>query len=218
MVELWRQWMPTAYEQRWSAWTLKLYELAVDLEARQIDIEGRLRDRPGFVTAIHDATRIALGEHLEAKLEMLKMVLLRSALSNGDRTADLTTLRFLRLVDELEPEHVLLLRRCARDIGSFPTGERTTVVVGMGEDLEDAVAFVAEVEKVPDHVTLLRNLEAFHLVERKPPRRGPEFVELRDGGVRFDPGDIYEQWEEPTFANLDLTDLGSQFLDWLSVI
>ena len=63
------------------------------------------------------------------------------------------------------------------------------VVVGDRENLDDSVAFVDEVEKVPDRELLLRELEAHHLVARQEPigSHQDRFVKLRDGGYGLSP-------------------------------
>lgn len=98
----------TAYSRRQDAWLRCLWEALVELQARGIDVKA-LGDRPDFVTAVHDATRIAMGEHLEAKLDQLKAVLINAATHEPDPIADMWTLRYLRWIDELEPAHVAVL-------------------------------------------------------------------------------------------------------------
>lgn len=64
-------------------------------------------DSEEFVTAVAHASRIALGTHLDEKLTMLKAAIIHSALP--DRPTDVMTMRFLRFVDELDPEHFAVL-------------------------------------------------------------------------------------------------------------
>jgi hypothetical protein len=70
-------------------------------------------DSPELISATVQATRIAQGTHLD---EMLKAAIIHSALP--DRPADLLTMRFLRFVDELDPEHFVVLRYL-RDPGGW---------------------------------------------------------------------------------------------------
>ena len=108
VVALLDQIFGTPYARRHDAWLRKMHELLLGLEARGVDI-GTLGDRPEFVTAVHEATRVALGEHLEAKLDQLKAVLLNAATHPADTVTDMWTLRYLRWIDELEPAHVEIL-------------------------------------------------------------------------------------------------------------
>ncbi|MDO8389300.1 MAG: hypothetical protein Q7V57_02345 [Actinomycetota bacterium] len=94
VVALLDQIFGTPYARRHDAWLRKMHELLLDLDARGIDL-NTLGDRPDFVTAVHEATRIALGEHLEAKLDQLKAVLLNAATHEADSITDLWTLRYL---------------------------------------------------------------------------------------------------------------------------
>jgi len=44
------------------------------------------------------------------------------------------------------------------------------------------------------------------------------FVKLRDGGHGLSPSASGQGSVKPSFSNLDPTDLGHEFLDWLSVV
>jgi hypothetical protein len=98
----------TPYARRQEAWLRRVHEIIVELQQRGTDFD-ELSKRQEFVTAVHDATRIALGEHLEAKLDMLKAVIINAAVRPQDPVSDLWTLRYLQWIDELEPEHVVVL-------------------------------------------------------------------------------------------------------------
>lgn len=83
----------------------------VDLLLRRIQgVLGsldRLRDDDLFVTAVVEATRIALGTHLEEKIELLRNSLLNLALD--PERDDFMAMRLLRFVEELSPEHFVYL-------------------------------------------------------------------------------------------------------------
>ena len=108
-VELIRQIFGTPFERRHQEWVQVVYEIMVELRDRDVDIDD-LAARPEFISALHDASRNALGEHLEKKLEMLEAILINAAVRPRDSISDLWTLRCLRWVDELEPQHVELMR------------------------------------------------------------------------------------------------------------
>ncbi|MFT4616080.1 MAG: hypothetical protein ACI9CV_000036 [Ilumatobacter sp.] len=108
-VELIRQIFGTPFERRHQEWVQVVYEIMVELRDRDVDIDD-LAARPEFISALHDASRIALGEHLEKKLEMLEAILINADVRPRDSISDLWTLRCLRWVDELEPQHVELMR------------------------------------------------------------------------------------------------------------
>ncbi len=181
------------YARRHDAWLRKMYELLVELHARGVDVEG-LGERSDFVTAVHDATRIALGEHLEEKLEQLKAVLLNAAIHPPDPIADMWTLRYLRWIDELEPAHVAVLafgvdprgwlEAHGKPIGEFYSGGRRTVFDQ------------AQWPYATDVIELI--LEDLARLQLGTPGAG-----MVTGRSMYDP------WISPR---------GRRFLDWLSVV
>ena len=74
-------------------------------------------DSAEFVTAVTQASRIALGTHLDEKIAMLKAAIIHAAFP--DRPTDIITARFLRFVDELDPEHFVLLAYLRDPAGHF---------------------------------------------------------------------------------------------------
>jgi hypothetical protein len=66
-------------------------------------------DSDEFVTAVARASTIAMGTHYDEKLAMLKAAIIHSALP--DRPSGVIVNRLLRLVDELEPEHFIVLNK-----------------------------------------------------------------------------------------------------------
>lgn len=99
---------------------LRFYEVIADV-AERVKANGLTADDLGsdeaFVSACIDAGRIAMGEHLEAKLEMLKACLIHQASPHD--LSDLIATRFLELVGELEVQHVTVLRYAANPQGWY---------------------------------------------------------------------------------------------------
>lgn len=181
------------YSRRHDAWLRRMYELLVDLQARGVDV-GHLGDRPEFVTAVHDATRIALGEHLEEKLDLLKAVLFNAAIKNPDPTSDLWTLRYLRWIDELEPVHITILAfgvdpRCWLEAHGKPTQDFLT-------GPRRAVFDQAEWPYATDVIDLV--LEDLARLQLGSPGSG-----MVTGQAMYDP------W---------ISARGRRFLDWLSIV
>lgn len=108
LVELARQTFGRSMEVRHDAWLVRLAELLNEIEGRVGGIEAAF-ERQGFVTAFMNASQVAMAEHLEAKLDMLKAVLVNAAIGPSSRVADALTLRYIRWIDELEPEHIEFL-------------------------------------------------------------------------------------------------------------
>jgi hypothetical protein len=91
-----------SYEKRQARWFAVLEEVLHDIEMRLGGLE-RVTGDEEFMSALAAATRIALGTHLEEKLNLLKAALIRVAEASG---RDLRHVQYLYLVDQLEPEHV----------------------------------------------------------------------------------------------------------------
>lgn len=95
--------------KRRDVWLRKLHELMVELEEK---VEGfdaaSLAGDEVFVSAVADASRIAMGTHLEEKLELLKNCLAHMAVSES--RDDFLDLQLFRFVDELTPEHFVVLQ------------------------------------------------------------------------------------------------------------
>jgi len=100
--------MAPSLAKRRDLWLEKLGELLNELIER---VEGfevrRLADDEVFVSAVAEASRIAVGTHLEEKLNVLKICLINLALDE-DRD-DFMAMQLLRLVGVLDPEHLIVL-------------------------------------------------------------------------------------------------------------
>lgn len=193
VVEVLRQIFGTAYEHRREAWLRRLYELVVELDERGVDVDA-LAGRQAFVTAVHDASRIAMGEHIEEKLDMLKAVLFNAATRVPDDVSDLWTLRYLRWVDELEPQHIAVLR-----FGLDPRSWLTEAGVDMPEFISGPRSEVLRLASFPFPVEqmelILEDLRA---------------VGLGDVGSGMVTGrSMYDPW---------VTNRGRRFLEWLTVV
>lgn len=98
--------------RRQQAWFEELADAVRTLQVHDIPV-----DSDEFVTAVAQASRIALGTHLGEKVEMLKAAVMHAALPN--RPADIVTMRFLRYIEELDPEHFVLLTYLRDPAGHF---------------------------------------------------------------------------------------------------
>lgn len=195
----------TAYGQRLDVWRQRLYETFHELRER--DLLDEATQRPEWVTAVHDATRIALGEHLEAKLDMLKAILINAAERADDRLSDVLTLRYLRWVDDFEPEHIAALRYCETRAHSFGQAANMT---------PDQHARLAAIEEMGAEILTVvagdlddRGLLSGHEIEIT--------VTPAPGGDRhrgdFEPSRVRED-----LSNAYLTSEGARFLDWLRTV
>lgn len=97
--------LQAVYDERRADWQTRVAERVVRLEDEGI-AWGDL-DRERFASAFARASVAAMGTHLEAKLEMLAECVISASLPNNDN--DFIAVKFLNFVDELTPEHFVLL-------------------------------------------------------------------------------------------------------------
>lgn len=96
------------YERRLDSWLEQLGVVVADLQGRVVDFDpASLSENELFVSAVIDASRIALGTGLEDKIAMLKAALINIAI--GETNDEFLALRYLHFIEELAPEHFRLL-------------------------------------------------------------------------------------------------------------
>lgn len=95
-----------AFDRRKARWFAALDDVLHEIDQRVDSLEELSGDEE-FMSALASATRVALGTHLEEKLQWLQAILLGVATAPS---RDLRSIHYLYLVDELEPEHVDALR------------------------------------------------------------------------------------------------------------
>jgi hypothetical protein len=137
--------LPSAIERRRDAWFRRLGGLVDDLNDRLEDFDpASLADNDLFLSATFEASRIAMGTHLEAKLDLLKNCLARLVLPN--EMDDFVALRFLGFVDELSPEHFVVLAYAADPPGWFEAKQlqRPNITGGARRAIADAACLPAE--------------------------------------------------------------------------
>lgn len=98
-------------ERRQSDWLNKLAEVVDELAEQGITVDV-LAGNEEFVSSLSKAMRIALGTHLEEKVDYLKAALVHTASSGSGR--DMVVYDYFDLIDRLEPEHVRLLLHLRR--------------------------------------------------------------------------------------------------------
>jgi len=114
--------MAPSIERRQTRWFKQLADIVDELKGRFDDFDfEQLADNEVFVTAVLDASRIAVTTHREEKLALLRNVLLRLAIESD--CDEFLALQMLRFVDELEPEHFIVLRYCADPGGWYDANE-----------------------------------------------------------------------------------------------
>lgn len=128
-------------EKRRDAWFGILAEVVEEIRRRgDVPAFEDLVGNESFTTAVIEASRIALGTHLEEKLEILKNCLINCALGVG--ASDLVDRQMFKWVDELSPEHFLVMkymddprawyRSHGLSEGSYSVGSPKTILDGAG--------------------------------------------------------------------------------------
>lgn len=98
--------------KRRDRWFRKLHELMLELHSKVAGFDPvSLAGDEAFVSAVADASRIAMGTHLEEKLELLKNCLAHMAVDDG--RDDFLDLQLFHFVDDLAPEHFVVLQYLA---------------------------------------------------------------------------------------------------------
>jgi hypothetical protein len=123
---------------------VRVAEVIRELQRRELPTDG-----PEFVDAVARASSIALGTHLEAKLTMLQAAILHAALP--DRPSDIVTMRFLRFVEELDPEHFVVLAYLRDPEGHFDRNgiEKPNIYAGSPGSIMDAAQIPIDGGHVP---------------------------------------------------------------------
>lgn len=99
--------VPASLEQRRDAWRERVADALRRLEQRGVRVEDLAEDE-GFITIVLEASKAALGTHLEEKLDLLAACIESAALP--EERDDFVAMRMLRFVEELSPEHFVVLR------------------------------------------------------------------------------------------------------------
>lgn len=154
--------------KRRERWIQKLAELVSELQAKVdgFDVTSLIGDEV-FVTAVVDASRIAMGTHLDEKLNYLKHCLAHMAID--DDRDDFMDLQLIRFVELLSPEHFLILQYLASPAAWFDAKqiERPDLYAGSPGHLMDAAKLPVN---GPSLEIVLRDLSSYALANTQPIR------------------------------------------------
>ncbi|MGH9248161.1 MAG: hypothetical protein ACRD0W_01385 [Acidimicrobiales bacterium] len=113
-AELFGAIVPTSLERRRQEWFKRVADRLRRLEEQDVHIDA---DDEGFITIVVEATKAALGTHIEEKLELLANCVESAALP--EQRDDFMAMRLLLYVEELSPEHFVVLTYAADPEGWF---------------------------------------------------------------------------------------------------
>jgi hypothetical protein len=109
-----------AIQKRRDRWFARLEEVIVELQARVANLDpDALAENEEFVSAVMEASRIAMGTHLEAKLDLLKNCLINLGL--GNTNGHFLDRQMFKWVEDLSPEHFLVLQYLSNPRGWYDT-------------------------------------------------------------------------------------------------
>lgn len=178
-------------QRRRDAFFRTLGEAVVEIQKRGITVE-QLTQNDDFVSAAMRAGVIAVGQHIEEKLEMLKACLVNQALPHV--LSDLIAARFLELVNELEVQHIMVLRYAdAPEQWYTDHGLPLARMPGSRQQVFEQ----AELGLDPNEREFIAS--ELHLRRLTSPTLG--------NVVTGD--DLYRPW---------ITDLGHEFLNWIKIV
>lgn len=109
VVELMEVLLAPSIGKRRDTWARELSSLIEELDAHQVTPEDLATDED-WISALFEASRAALGTHVELKLRMLRSLLTRMAIDKPRDSEQVIVRRFIRFVEELDEEHFLVLR------------------------------------------------------------------------------------------------------------
>jgi hypothetical protein len=116
VAELFGAIVPTSLDRRRQRWFELVARKLQRLEDRGVLIDDLAHDE-GFITIVIEATKAALGTHIEEKLELLANCVESAALP--EQRDDFMAMRLLLYVEELSPEHFVVLTYAADPEGWF---------------------------------------------------------------------------------------------------
>lgn len=115
-AELFDALVPASLERRRNTWRQRVADKLRELDDRGVDL-GHLADDEAFYTFVIEATKAALGTHIEEKIELLARCVQTAALP--DDRDDFVAMRLLLLVEALAPEHLLVLKYLSDPAGWY---------------------------------------------------------------------------------------------------
>lgn len=128
-AELFELVVPSSLDRRRQEWFDRVAAKLRELEERDVDLSALAEDE-GFITVLIEASKAALGTHLDEKLDLLANCVASAALP-AERD-DFMAMRLLQYVEELTPEHFVVLTYLADPESWYDTRslDRPTGVMG----------------------------------------------------------------------------------------
>jgi hypothetical protein len=131
LVELAEVLIAPSLGRRRDAWAREVSVLLADLAEAQLTPEQLATD-DDWVSAVFEASRVAMSTHVEEKLRMLRELLKNMAIRQPRGSDQLVVRRFLRFIEELDEEHFAVLKYSSNPTAWFERHDIVRPNVSMG--------------------------------------------------------------------------------------
>lgn len=179
-------------DKRREAWAQEVAILLNNLQENQLTSKKLATDEE-WISAVFEASQVAMSTHVKTKLQMLRQLLENMAIkkSNGPETVIIR--RFLRFIEELDEEHFLVLKYASNPSDWFDKYNiiKPNVMVGSQRHILE----LAELGLPDDTLSIILN----DLLARN-------LITIDDYSPTVSGSSIYENFTTP---------LGNQLLDWI---
>lgn len=105
-------------DKRRGAWAKEVTILLNNLQENQLTPEKLATDEE-WISAVFEASQVAISTHVETKLQMLRRLLENMAIKQPRGEQEVIVRRFLRFIEELDEEHFIVLKYASDPSGWF---------------------------------------------------------------------------------------------------
>ncbi len=96
-------------DKRREAWAQEVAILFNNLQENQLTSE-KLATNEEWISAVFEASQVAMSTHVKTKLQMLRQLLEHMAIKQPRGQKEVIVRRFLRFIEELDDEHFMVLK------------------------------------------------------------------------------------------------------------
>ena len=107
-------------DKRREAWAQEVTILLNNLQENQLTPEKLVTDEE-WISAVFEASQVAISTHVKTKLQMLRQLLEHMAIKQPRGEKEVIVRRFLRFIEELDEEHFIVLKYASDPSGWFAT-------------------------------------------------------------------------------------------------
>lgn len=105
-------------DKRREAWEQEIAILLENLQENQLTPE-KLETNEEWISAVFEASQVAMSTHVKTKLQMLRQLLEHMAIKQPRGEKEVIVRRFLRFIEELDEEHFMVLKYASDPSGWF---------------------------------------------------------------------------------------------------